>query len=414
MPDVIEVWIARLTGDVRVGSLYPSHRGGRESAAFRYDESYLVSPDAFAIDPALPLDTATSHAPTSKRLFNAFSDASPDRWGRGLVQRHEHLMAKREGRHHRYLTEVGFLLGVRDDLRQGALRFRSESGGPFRESSEHGVPALVDLPQLLSAAEAVGLGDYNAEVLAVLLEHGSSLGGARPKAHVRSSDGLLAIAKFPSASMDIWDVPAWEGVALDLARSAGLAASRSQVIEVADRHVLIVDRFDRTPEGVRIPYASALTMLEADDGEASSYLDIAAVIEEMSLSATQELAELWARIAFSGLISNTDDHLRNHGFLRIGSSWRLSPLFDVNPTPNRRHLSTTLDGDETVASVETLMSIAPFFRLDGSQAARKLQEIRAVTATWRHVARTFGISAVSSARMEPAFENSFSVEIDSM
>ncbi|MDQ2875265.1 MAG: type II toxin-antitoxin system HipA family toxin [Actinomycetota bacterium] len=400
---------AAAAGDenILVGRMYSHRRPGVESTSFVYDGRFLASPDGFALDPALPLVTGTLQTPVNRALFGAFADSLPDRWGRMLIRRAERARASAAGTTPRSMSEVDLLLGVRDDLRQGALRFRADDHGPFLATEDAGVPLLTDLPALLDIAARVEQDTAGYDELRRLLRAGSSLGGARPKAHVLDEAGCLAIAKFPSASSDTWNVMAWEKVALDLARDAGVTVPGSQLIRVGDRHVLIVDRFDRHG-AARIGYASAMTMLEARDGDQRSYLEIAAVIEERSTAATAELRQLWRRMAFSVLISNTDDHLRNHGFLhQHGDSWMLSPAFDLNPnpTPGPRHLSTAIDFDDTRAKVDTLLEVAEFFRLDASSALEVLGEVTQATASWRDVATSHGLAQRDLDDMEPAFEH---------
>jgi serine/threonine-protein kinase HipA len=217
----------------------------------------------------------------------------------------------------------------------------------------------------------------------------------------------VAIAKFPSANWDTWNVMAWEKVALDLAREAGVTVPDSQLIRIGDRNVLVVDRFDRRGTA-RIGYASAMTMLEASYGDQRSYLEIAQVIEERSTAAGAELRQLWRRIAFSVLISNTDDHLRNHGFLHErGDSWVLSPAFDLNPNPHPglKDLSTAIDYTDTRASVDTLMRVATYFRLDASDALEILAKVTQAVARWRTVAQSHGLLQQDLDVMEPAFEH---------
>lgn len=270
------------------------------------------------------------HTRVKRALFGALTDCAPDRWGRTLMARREAALAREEGRAARSLGEVDYLLGVRDDLRQGALRL-SLGNGPFLADDITGVPALADLPALLNLAQRAENDTADLSDLQRLVRVGSSLGGARPKAHVRDSNGRIAIAKFPSASHDTWNVMAWEKVALDLASRAGIEVPTSRLLKLAGRNVLIVDRFDRTETGARIGYVSAMTKIEASDGEQRSYLEIAEVIERVSPQVTEELHQLWRRIVFSILISNTDDHLRNHGFL-------LPPSIPLTMKPTwRRH-----------------------------------------------------------------------------
>lgn len=306
----VGVYVALDGDDVLAGRLYSHRRRGTESASFTYDARYLSRPGAYELDPALPMVGGSLQTPAGTSMFGAFGDSSPDRWGRTLIKRAEQLRAKAAGTTPRSMGEFDVLLGVRADLRQGALRFAYDDDGEFLANDATGVPALTDLPALLDIAARAAETTADYEDLNRLVRAGSSLGGARPKAHVRDADGRLAIAKFPSANSDTWDVMAWEKTALDLARNAGVVVPDSQLIRVGERKVLTVDRFDRRA-GQRIGYVSAMTMLEARDGDQRSYLEFVDVIERHSPSTTTDLRQLWRRIAFSVLISNTDDHLRN-------------------------------------------------------------------------------------------------------
>ena len=403
----IEVHVALGDRNLLAGRMHSHRRRGSESASFGYDDRYLADPDAYALDPALPLVTGTLQTAVGHALFGAFSDSTPDRWGRNLIQRAERARAKAAATAPRSMSEADLLLGVRDDLRQGALRFRLSNQVPFMAAEDSGVPVLTDLPVLLAIAARAERDTAGYEDLQRLLRAGSSLGGARPKAHVLGAAGRVAIAKFPSPSSDTWNVMAWEKVALDLARDGGLAVPDSQLIRIGDQHVLVIDRFDRRG-AARIGYASAKTMLEAGNGDQRSYLEIAAVIEERSTAATAELRQLWRRMAFSILISNTDDHLRNHGFLHErGESWTLSPAFDLNPNPGAgaKYLSTSIDFTGTRASIDTLMSVAAYFRLATGDALAVLAEVTQAVARWRSVAKSHGLLPKDLDVMEPAFEH---------
>jgi serine/threonine-protein kinase HipA len=266
---------------------------------------------------------------------------------------------------------------------------------------------------LLAASERYLADQETAEDLRLLLAPGSSLGGARPKASVRDSSGALLIAKFPKRNEDDYRVVAWEAVALQLARDAGIRTTESRLDRVADNDVLLVTRFDRdvTDKGVRrIPYLSAMSMLGVVDGERRSYVEIADALRAHGAAATQDLAELWRRIVFSVLISNTDDHLRNHGFLYTGATgWRLSPVFDVNPVPTDikyRVLSTAInvDGDPT-ASLDIALEVAPQFGLKATDAKRIAAEVGVAAAQWHTVASRFGIVSSEIERMRSAFEH---------
>ena len=389
------------------GRLWSHRRRNAESASFAYRDEYLTHPHAYALDPQLPLSGGQYQTPLGRAIFGAFSDSAPDRWGRRLIHRTEGQRAKREGGGERSFGEVDYLLGVRDDLRQGALRYRPPGSDTFLADEPGGVPPLLGLPKLLSAAEHLERDEASEEELRTLLRGGSSLGGARPKAHVIDADGRLAIAKFPSPASDEWDVIRWEAVALELARAAGLAVPAARVHLIDGRPVLVVDRFDRFGTR-RIGYVSAMTMLETADGEPGSYLDIASVVEEQSPAATEDLRQLWRRMTFSVLISNTDDHLRNHGFLRTSTAgWALSPAFDLNPDPRpgAKHLSTAIDDGATDARVDLLLDVAPMFRLKADLARVTLAEVTRATDRWPQVAQAHGLPAAAIEAMAPAFEH---------
>jgi len=405
MPDVIAVYVTFGIETFRAGRLYPHRRHGTESASFTYDDAYLASERAYPLDPTLPLVSGAQQTPADHKIFGAFSDSAPDRWGRNLIQRAELARAKEGGQTPRSLGEIDFLLGVRDDLRQGSLRFRTDDEGPFLATDEDGIPELVELPALLDIAARSEKREVDYAELRRLVRAGSSLGGARPKAHVRSASGRIAIAKFPSNASDTWNVVVWEKVALDLARAAGISVPNSELIKVGGQSVLVVDRFDRN-SGHRIGYVSAMTMLEAKDGDQRSYLDIAAVIEERSLVASEDLRELWRRMAFSVLASNTDDHLRNHGFLHTGrDSWSLSPAFDLNPNPSPgpKDLSTAINEFDTRATVDNLMTVAGFFRLNEAEALNILTDVHQAVSKWSDVACIHGLTPNEISDMEWAF-----------
>jgi serine/threonine-protein kinase HipA len=393
--------------DVLAGRLWSHRRRGTESLTFSYATEYLAHRDAYELDPMLPLSAGQQQTPAGRATFGAFSDCAPDRWGRRLIARAERQRVRREGGAERSFGEIDYLLGVRDDLRQGALRLRDPESGTYLADEATGVPPLLDLPKLLSAAERLERDEASEDELRMLLRGGSSLGGARPKAHVLDEEGRVAIAKFPSAASDEWDVMRWEAVALALARMAGIRVPDWTLHLIDAKPVLIVDRFDRASD-LRIGYVSAMTMLEASDGDQGSYLEIADVIERHSPETGEDLRELWRRIAFSILISNTDDHLRNHGFLRASSAgWTLSPVFDLNPdpSPGPKRLSTAIDFDDTTASVDTLMNVAGYFRLDDDDARQVLGEVSDATNRWRTAAEETGLDHTAIERMAPAFEH---------
>jgi serine/threonine-protein kinase HipA len=403
----VEVVVQIEGADVLAGRLWSHRRRGTESATFSYAMEYLARTGSYELDPTLPLVAGQQQTAAGRSIFGAFSDCAPDRWGRRLIGRAEQQRIRREGGAARSFGEIDYLLGVRDDLRQGALRFRDPETGTYLAEETAGVPHLLELPKLLSAAERLERDEASEAELQTLLRGGSSLGGARPKAHVLDAEGHIAIAKFPSPAGDEWDVISWEAAALTLARAAGVSVPQSALHPVDGKPVLIVDRFDRKGD-LRVGYVSAMTMLEAADGAQGSYLDIAEVIERNSPNAADDLRQLWRRVAFSILISNTDDHLRNHGFLRTSTAgWSLSPAFDLNPDPRPgpRYLCTAIDYDTTAARLDVLMEVTEYFRLTGEEARTVLADVVHATSRWRTVALQVGLSPAGVEQMTFAFEH---------
>ena len=391
-----------------VGRLWARARGNRESTSFAYDEGWLSHRERFALEPALKLGPGPYHTTADRAIFGAIGDSAPDRWGRTLMRRAERQRATRAGETPRTLREIDFLLRVDDEVRQGALRFAKKEEGPFlAEHTNFRIPPLVELPQLLSAAEHVADESETAEQLRLLLAPGSSLGGARPKASVRDRDKHLLIAKFPHKDDEI-DVVRWEALALSLARRAGIAVPEWRIEMVGTRRVLLLRRFDRA-EDSRIPFLSAMSMLDARDNESRSYLELVDALRQHGASPTEDMHALWRRIVFSILISNTDDHLRNHGFLyQSPDGWRLSPAYDLNPVPTDikpRILATNIDLDDSTASLSLAMDVAGYFELDESRAREIVAEVGDVVSGWREEASRLGIAKAAITRMASAFEH---------
>ena len=391
-----------------VGRLWSRIRKGRESASFEYDPSWLEHPERFALEPALALAPGPFHTPPAKALFGAIGDSAPDRWGRVLMRRAERRRAESENKTPRTLFETDFLLSVDDEARQGALRFKTALDGPFlAPANSMRIPPLVELPRLLTAAERMANQQEDDEDLKLLIVPGSSLGGARPKASIRDHDGQLALAKFPHKEDDI-NVVLWEGVALTLAEKAGVAVPVWRIEQISGKPVIIIRRFDRFG-GERIPFLSAMSMLGANDNELHSYLEIADALRQYGASTKEDLSQLWRRIVFSILISNTDDHLRNHGFL-YGSheGWRLSPAYDLNPVPvdiHPRVLSTAIDLDDPTASIDLAFQTAEYYGLKKEDARTIISEVGRAVATWREEAARLGLLPKDIARMRSAFEH---------
>ncbi len=393
---------------ILVGRLWARMRKGRDSATFEYDDDWLTHPARFSLEPALQLGPGPFVTPANKPLFGAIGDSAPDRWGRVLMRRAERRRADKLCETSRTLREIDYLLMVNDEARQGALRFASDPGGAFLAPNDTmAIPPLVDLPRLLSAAEHISSDTDSDEDLRLLLAPGSSLGGARPKASVRDRDGHLAIAKFPHKDDEI-DAVRWEAVALSLAEKAGISVPQWRLETVSDKPILILRRFDRQ-EGLRIPFLSALSMLEANDNESRCYLEFVDALRQYGASSKADMHQLWRRIVFSILISNTDDHLRNHGFLYGGQDgWRIAPAYDLNPVPvdiKPRVLSTAIDLDDGTASLRLAFQVTDYFELNGEQARDIAFEVGEAVVGWREEATRIGLTGVQINRMASAFEH---------
>lgn len=391
-----------------VGRLWARVRKDRESATFEYDKSWLAHPERFSLEPALKIGPGPFHTPSDKPLFGAIGDSAPDRWGRVLMRRAERRRAEREGQTPRTVREIDYLLMVDDEARQGALRFAERERGPFL--AEHGptkIPPLIELPRLLSAAEHVLSDTDSDEDLRLLLAPASSLGGARPKASVRDRAGHLAIAKFPNKGDEVNTV-VWEAVALTLAAKAGIPIPAWRLETVADKPVLLLRRFDRE-QGTRLPFLSAMSMLDAKDNEARSYLEFVDILRQHGAAPKEDMHALWRRIVFSILISNTDDHLRNHGFLWAGQAgWRLSPAYDLNPVPTDikpRVLTTAINLDDGTASLKLAFQVASYFELGEDEAHKIAGQVGHAVAAWRREAKKLGLSPREIDRMVSAFEH---------
>lgn len=395
----------------RVGTLRFSLARTDLPASFEYDREWLASKASFQLDPRLELFGGEQHPPSGSTTFGVLQDAAPDRWGRVLMERREGMVARKEGRRARRLGEMDYLLGVHDLTRSGALRFRSTVDGRFLDDSKvlaaPPVTELRALARISAKLEAPGADD-SPELerwLSLLLAPGTSLGGARPKASFTELDGRLWLGKFPSRE-DRYDVGAWEYVVHQLARQAKVEVPDAQVVALGGgAHTFCVERFDRSKEGRRM-YASAKTLLEQLDGESASYLDLAEVVANHGAAShiDEDLAQLFRRAVFNVLVSNRDDHLRNHGFLRTRQGWRLAPAFDLNPNLDKREHALTFDGASAEPSVDLVLETAEFYRLKARAAARVVAEVRSAVGEWRAVAKRIKLSRAEVQRMEVAFD----------
>ena len=406
-----------------VGQLYSEARGQRESAAFAYDQLWLNNQDRFELEPSLPLVSGpqfTARRPDGSIFPSVIADTEPDGWAQKVIIR-DHKKRRARARSTGtsvpppVLTSLDFLLAVDDMSRIGALRFRDEDG-LFQRATERGrrtAPPTIELPRLLASSRAIETGDETEEDLRYLRGRGTSVGGLRPKCTVIDELGRLAVAKFPSVK-DTIPVAAGEVLALRLARLAGINAAHATLVNSDGAKVALIRRFDRTAAGGRIPYASAATLLGQESrGTEHTYCGLVDIMRQKGADTKTDIEELWRRIAFSILITNTDDHLRNHGFLHAeGGLWRLSPAFDINPTAGRvRELKTPLSEDAgPEATVEGLMSLVTHFRIPLARARVVLGEVEVAVAQWQHEGRRLDMTDDDLDAFTEAFEHEERVE----
>lgn len=399
----------------KIGTLYVDGGRGKEVISFEYDEEWLANEERnFVFDPDLSMFRGRQYTPLDKSMFGVFADSCPDRWGRLLMKRREAILAKKEERKPKRLTDMDFLLGVYDETRMGALRFAVSEGGPFLANDKDlATPPWTTLRKLESASLAFEKNDDGMEEkwLRQLLAPGSSLGGARPKASVAAPDGSLWIAKFPSKNDDV-NIGAWEMVVHDLAMLCGLHVPEAK-LECFSKNgsTFLTKRFDRNGKN-RIHFASAMTLLGKTDGasaaDGSSYLDIASFIRKYGAAPKKDLQELWRRIVFNMAVSNTDDHLRNHGFLLSDEGWLLSPLYDVNPSADGDILSLNVDQSSNLIDFELALSVAKLYELTEKQAEEELKEIKnIVEINWKKTAQKYNLNRSEIEAMSPAFDMSF-------
>ena len=395
-----------------IGTLFVDGGKGKQVVSFEYDDGWLNDlSNNVSLDPDLRMFKGRQYAPAGKNLFGVFEDSCPDRWGRLLMKRREAIIAKKEERKPRTLSEVDFLIGVYDETRMGGLRFSTSKGGVFlSDDKELATPPWATLRKLESASLAFEKNDDGMEEkwLKQLVAPGSSLGGTRPKASVLAPDGSLWIAKFPSKHDDI-NVGAWEMVVHDLAVMCNLNVPEAKLEKFSKNgSTFLIKRFDRDGD-MRIHFASAMNLLGKTDGanatEGSSYMEIASIITAYSATPQKDLVELWRRIVFNMAVSNTDDHLRNHGFILVKDGWSLSPLYDVNPNIYGDTLSLNVDSNSNLIDFNLVLSVAKMYGLSETQALEDLKEIKNVVENnWRKLAQQYGISRGEIEGMAPAFD----------
>lgn len=409
-----DVWLdaPELEPPRRVGSLHQNMVKTSVPATFAYDPEWLQTKTKFALDPRLDLFDGEQTPAVDFPAFGIFMDSAPDRWGRVLMERRELVDAEKQKRDARTLQETDFLLGVSDEVRMGALRFRQDNEQPFVAQDTLAAPPVTSLPELAAIARQIEepgaekLPEYQ-KWLAMLIAPGTSLGGARPKANFRQGDGALWIAKFP-AKDDRYDVGAWELVTRELAFSCGIRVPEAKIESLnPDYRTYCSKRFDRVtkPGGAaaqRRMYTSAMTLLERRDGEQdASYLDLVQAIEDHGAEnhIDEDLEQLFLRAVFNVLIGNRDDHLRNHGFLREPTGWRLSEAFDMNPSTSKHEHALTLDGKSKEPDVSLVVKTAEYYRLTAAHADALVNNVRKHLSRWKDVAHANGLSGLEIKRM---------------
>ena len=396
-----------------MGELKAEFVRGKEIFSFSYSQEWLKSSFLQILDPELLFYSGSQYAGDEKLNFGIFLDSSPDRWGRILMKRREAAAARTEGRPERTLRESDYLLGVSDCHRMGALRFKEDPDGPFLNNNETiATPPWTSIKEL----EQISLRLEDEEVtddpeyikwLTMLVNPGSSLGGARPKASVSDDKNYLWIAKFPSKT-DIKDIGGWEMVANELATNSGLVVAHAMVQKFSSRYyTFLTRRFDRMGSDERIHFASAMTMLGYRDGanfhDGISYLEIVDFLTNNGANIDSDLRELWSRIVFNIFISNTDDHLRNHGFILTDKGWILSPAYDINPNEDGTGLSLNINLDDNALTLDLPLEVVEYFRLDNRNGIKIIDRIRKAVSNWRRIADKYQLPKSEQELMAKVF-----------
>lgn len=407
-----------MPGPKRVGFLHSRQTRTRELFEFEYDPLALIDPDLnrLQLDPEILLFEGAQYLTHPRDKFGVFGDSSPDRWGRLLMKRRLERDIrsgiKAEGTR---LYELDYLLGVHDLYRVGALRYKLEDDGEFLDNrADVAAPPFTEIHALERASYALEEDPDNTslqgqEWLRMLIAPGGSLGGARPKASVANEHGHLYIAKFPSTKDD-YDVGGWELVVNALAVGCGLNVATAEAHKFASHyHCFMVRRFDRTESGKRLHFASAMTMTRHQDGDDASsgvsYLELAEVLIRHGAQTNADLRELWSRIVFNILVSNTDDHLRNHGFILVpGKGWRLSEAYDMNPTPWSDGLKLNITEADNALELELAREVAEYFRLSLSEADEIIENFIGIVSQWRTIANGLGLPLREQEYMTEAFK----------
>lgn len=412
--DTVEVHldIEAMAAPALMGLLHRQRSGRGELFSFEYAKDWIAHAEAFAFDPDLALGEGRQYPSADRANFGIFTDSSPDRWGRVLMQRRENVRARREGSRPRTLTEWDFLLGVHDETRLGALRFKFPHGPYLDSDTKFAAPPMTSLRELqaisLQLEQHINDEDHPEydKWLTQLIAPGSSLGGARPKASIRDEHGALCIAKFPSRQ-DLRDVGAWELVANSLAQKAGIDVpeARPLCFPESAHTTFFVKRFDRTGAGHRRAFVSAMTLTQHQDGDdGASYLELVDLLQSRGAETARDCVQLFRRVLFSIRIHNTDDHLRNHGFFVDAQGIQLSPAYDINPSVDRNNLSLAIDETETTCEVSVAMDAYKSYGITSAEAGAALRAVEAAIKGWRLEALRFGIPKAEQELMAAAFE----------
>lgn len=393
-----------------MGILSAHYGKGKKAFSFEYDQNWLSTESQRLIDPDIQFFSGVQF-PNNKENFGVFLDSMPDTWGRTLMKRKAAQQARERDEKPQILYDIDYLLGVYDKTRMGALRFKTSLDGLFLDDDENNsTPPWSSIRELQSAAKNLE-DDENANVkkwLAILMAPGSSLGGARPKANIEDENGELWIAKFPSKN-DTIDKGAWEFLAYQLAINCGVEMAECKIEKIAGKyHTFFTKRFDR--EGnQRIHFSSAMTMTGNNEESlrflTASYLDIVEFMMNLGANVNENLKQLWRRIVFNICISNTDDHLRNHGFILTEKGWVLSPAYDLNPSDEKNGLALNIDMHDNTLNLELAKSVGIYFRLNETEMDSIILEVQNAVSNWRNIASEIGISRGEQELMKGAFLN---------
>ncbi len=396
-----------------VGELgYESLRGS-DSYSFRFADSWMKKYNAINLSEDINNYLGIQYTQPNKDIFGCFADALPDRWGRTLLLRREQILAQDENRPIRRLSSFDFLTGIDDFSRMGGFRFKEKPDGEFINADNSlRIPPLTDLRELIAASKEIEKSEDVNELpekrwIAQLVQPGSSLGGARPKANVVDTDRSICVAKFPSLKDD-YDVGLWEHFCHLLAQNAGINAAETKVIATNDKHhTLLSRRFDRTDAGERIHFASAMTLLGLNDGDNATtghgYVDIVDFILSGCTDVDANLRELFRRVAFNICVGNSDDHFRNHGFLLTAKGWVLSPAYDMNPTLND-HQSLLINSNTNKSDLSILLDSCDEYMLTHTIAKEIIDKVVAAVKDWRALANRLGITKREMILFEGVYE----------